>query len=67
MGTEPLGLLERVNLRGVWPLEAGDFTPWLAANLALLGATIGIELELESQETGVGPFERATRLPRQGA
>ena len=53
-----LGRLERVDLRVAWVNEANDFTPWLAhpENLALLGAAIGIELELESQETGVGPF-----------
>ena len=34
------------------------FYPWLAKeeNLSLLGETIGIELELESQEKDVGPF-----------
>lgn len=53
-----LGRLQKVNLREVWLSEAGNFTPWLAQeeNLSLLGEAIGIELELESQETGVGPF-----------
>ena len=38
--------------------EAGDFTPWLAqpGNIALLGDTIGLELEVEEQEKSVGPF-----------
>jgi hypothetical protein len=42
----------------VWSSESGDFTPWLAGeeNLRLLGETIGIDLELEAQEKGVGPF-----------
>lgn len=53
-----LGRLERVDLRAVWASEAQHFTPWLAQqeNLALLGDTIGIELELEAQEKEVGPF-----------
>ncbi|EMI27320.1 DUF4268 domain-containing protein [Rhodopirellula europaea] len=53
------GELERVALRaGGWPTEAGDFTPWLAEteNIELLGRTIGLELEVESQEQRVGLF-----------
>lgn len=58
MAVQSLGRLERVPLRDVWTSEAGDFTPWLALedNLALLGDTIGLELELEAQEKDVGPF-----------
>lgn len=53
-----LGRLEMVDLREAWTDESGEFTPWLAReeNLALLGETIGIELELEAQEKNVGPF-----------
>ena len=54
-----LGQLTEVkDLRMVWANEAADFTPWLAEenNLALLGETIGIELELEAQEKNIGPF-----------
>jgi hypothetical protein len=53
-----LGQLESVELREVWESESGDFTPWLAKeeNLALLGDAIGVELELEAQEKGVGSF-----------
>ncbi len=53
-----LGTMESVDLRKIWETEAGDFTPWLAqdCNLALLGDTIGVELELEAQEKSVGPF-----------
>ena len=53
-----LGRLERVDLRAVWNNEAYDFTPWLAAddNLAVLGGVLGLELELEGTEQGVGPY-----------
>jgi len=58
MATKVLGRLAAVDLREVWSNEACDFTPWLAEaeNVALLGETIGIELEVEAQEKGVGPF-----------
>lgn len=53
-----LGRLEEVDLRKEWPNEASHFTPWLARdeNLALLGETLGLELELEGLERAVGPF-----------
>lgn len=53
-----LGRLEKADLRAAWLREAEDFTPWLAQeeNLALLGDTIGLDLELESREKYVGPF-----------
>ncbi|QQE10022.1 DUF4268 domain-containing protein [Planctomycetota bacterium] len=53
-----LGRLEQVDLRDIWQSEAGAFTPWLAedVNLALLGKTLDIELELEATEKNVGPF-----------
>ena len=58
MTANNLGRLQKVNLREAWISECNDFTPWLAQeeNLKLLGETIGIELELESKETEVGPF-----------
>lgn len=58
MSTNKLGRLEKVDLREAWSSESSHFTPWLAKedNLKLLGDTIGIELELESQEKEVGPF-----------
>jgi hypothetical protein len=57
-GAINLGRLEKVDVRDIWTNEATDFTPWLAKedNLALLGQTIGLELELEAQEKFVGPF-----------
>jgi hypothetical protein len=53
-----LGHLEKEpDLRKIWGKEDEDFTPWLAKyGLELLGDTIGIELELNSQEQEVGPF-----------
>ncbi len=53
-----LGRLEKLDLRTYWKKEATDFTPWLAKeeNIQLLSDTIGIELEVQSQEESVGPF-----------
>jgi len=58
MTISPLGRLERVDLREVWTGEASGFTPWLASeeNLALLGKTISVDLELGAIEKWVGPF-----------
>ncbi|MCE5310982.1 MAG: hypothetical protein LLG20_25350 [Acidobacteriales bacterium] len=58
MNAKTLGRLQRVDLRDAWSTEAAHFTPWLAQeeNLKLLGETVGIELELDSQEKDVGPF-----------
>lgn len=56
--TTELGRLVKVSLRQAWSSEAGDFTPWLARaeNLKLLGDSIGLALECDSQEKRVGPF-----------
>jgi hypothetical protein len=53
-----LGRLEKISLRQAWPDEAQNFTPWLAedTNLALLGETLGIQLQAEAVEKLVGPF-----------
>lgn len=58
MSTPTLGRLQRVELRAAWKNESSHFTPWLAQpeNIALLGETIGTELEVQSQEQAVGPF-----------
>ena len=66
--TNKLGRLEKIDLREVWATESGAFTPWLAQeqNIALLGETIELDLEVESQEKGVGPF-RADILCRETA
>lgn len=54
-----LGRLARVDLREHWDDEARNFTPWLAEpeNLALLGESIGLELELVGRERSVGGFK----------
>jgi len=53
-----LGRLAKLDLRAFWKKEDTDFTPWLAReeNIQLLSETIGIELEIQSQEEYVGPF-----------
>jgi hypothetical protein len=58
MNDQPLGRLERVELRDIWISEATSFTPWLARpeNMLVLAETLGIDLELEAQEKAVGPF-----------
>jgi len=58
MTNQPLGRLNRVDLRDIWTSEATDFTPWLARpeNLEVLADTLSIDLELEAQEKAVGPF-----------
>ena len=49
-----LARIERVSLREAWPDEAKDFTPWLAQNIRELGAALGVELELQEEESAVG-------------
>ncbi|MFD2466282.1 DUF4268 domain-containing protein [Amycolatopsis silviterrae] len=52
-----LGRLERLaSPRDIWQNEAGDFTPWLAANIDVLSDAIGLPLAIEGQEVLVGDF-----------
>ncbi len=51
-----LGKIDQVEVRGIWPHEAHDFTPWLANHLDLLGDALGMELEFVQREAAVGPF-----------
>ena len=62
--TEELGQLASVDVRHLWPHEAGDFTPWLAreANMAKLGVALGLELEAEGTEVTVGPYSADIRV-----
>ena len=50
------GKLEHLDPRTLWRSEAGDFTPWLADNLPLLGEALGLDLELHQMEGAVGEF-----------
>jgi len=51
-------LVPETNLRSVWPDEARDFTPWLARpeNLEVLEDALGLTLEVEGTDHGVGPY-----------
>lgn len=53
-----LGKLEKVELRKAWGTEAHHFTPWLARpeNIAILGNTLALDLEVQSIEQNVGLF-----------
>ncbi len=51
-----LGKLERRDPKTVWKTEYGDFTPWLAEHLELLGEALDLDLELVRTETAVGDF-----------
>jgi hypothetical protein len=53
---QQLSKLKRLKLREIWDKEASEFTPWLAANLQSLGETLGMDLELQTQEAPVGDF-----------
>ena len=54
MAGDKLARIERVRLREEWPDESRDFTPWLARNIGELGAALGVELELQEEESAVG-------------
>ena len=58
MATQDLGRIQEVRIRDIWPNEAQNFTVWLAEpeNLALLGNTLELDLELVNQEVSVGRF-----------
>ena len=53
---DPIGELTPVPARDVWPDEAKLFTPWLAKNAELLGRALGLNLEHEATELGVGRY-----------
>lgn len=51
-----LGKLKHIDPKTLWKHEAGDFTPWLADNLSLLGEALGLDLQLDQTERAVGDF-----------
>lgn len=51
-----LGVIEKVDLKAIWPGEATHFTPWLADNLEHLGKVLDMDLQLESTEVSAGDF-----------
>ena len=57
MATQELGRISEVEVREIWPNEAQNFTVWLSEpeNLQLLGASLGLELELKGREVQWGP------------
>ncbi len=57
--------LKRVRLREVWPNEALDFTPWLADNIDLLGAKLGLSLEQVQKEVTLQDAGRVDIYARQ--
>ncbi|HEY9762246.1 MAG TPA: DUF4268 domain-containing protein [Trichocoleus sp.] len=54
----PLGKLEKIDLSTYWQGEDTDFTPWLAQadNLELLGDSLGMVLEVVSDDPRVASF-----------
>jgi hypothetical protein len=53
---ESLGRIETLDVRRIWADEARDFTPWLFDNPDVLSEALGIELDFEGREHGVGAF-----------
>lgn len=65
---KPIGKIEQVELRKVWPNEAHDFTKWLSEEdgLQLLADAVGLELEGAELVITIdgGPWRTtAVRLP----
>ena len=56
MSNVDVASITSVPIRNVWPDEATDFTPWLAANLGELATALGLELEAMSTEEPTGSF-----------
>lgn len=56
MTTAPIGRLHVADLRAAWPHEAHNFTPWLFANIDVLGDAVGMRLTPEDSEVRVETF-----------
>lgn len=50
------GEIVPVDIRKIWPHEAADFTPWLVDNIDRLGRALGMDIEVQEREAGVGDF-----------
>ena len=53
MGDDGIDDFEEVDPRSIWPNEARDFTPWLAANIDRLTRNLPFTLDSVQIETGV--------------
>lgn len=56
MTKQKLAALIHVSPREIWPNEAQNFTPWLAAHIDQLSRILGMDLDVEGQEVPVGSF-----------
>lgn len=56
MATHEMGIIQKFEVRDMWNHEAGDFTPWLAENINLLGEALQMDLEFIQSESSIGPF-----------
>lgn len=57
LDSKSLSRLHRVqDPREVWGSESGDFTPWLAENIDVLGSALDMTLTVEGTEVFVGGF-----------
>ncbi len=52
----PIGRLEKLDVRELWPNEADDFSPWLKDNIGVLSEAIGIDIDVAELEGKVGNF-----------
>lgn len=51
-----IGIVEPVAIRGVWPREDADFTPWLQSHIGELDKVLGLGLTNPRSEVGAGDF-----------
>ncbi|MFA7296836.1 MAG: DUF4268 domain-containing protein [Dehalococcoidia bacterium] len=50
------GTLEQIDPKSLFVSEPQGFTPWLEANIGLLNAALGLEIEVRKREQAVGAF-----------
>lgn len=61
------GEIASVDIRKIWPNEATDFTPWLVENIERLGSALGMDIEVQEREAGVGDFSLDIRAKDLGS